>query len=203
LAHVYWIGGGSGAGKSTIAAHLAARYGLRHYATDDAMADHGRRSTPADAPLLHRFAAMDFDERWLTRDVPTMLASFHWYQGEGFGLIVEDLLALPRRPAVVVDGFRLLPDLVAPLLADPARAVWLLPTPRFRRAALAGRGSLWTIAGRTSDPHRALAKLLERDALFTDRLRADTRRLGLPAVEVDIALSEDDLAAQVSAGFGL
>jgi dephospho-CoA kinase len=39
LRHVYWIGGGSGAGKSTIARRVAGRHGLRVYATDDAMRD--------------------------------------------------------------------------------------------------------------------------------------------------------------------
>jgi hypothetical protein len=29
LRHIYWIGGGSGAGKSTIARRMAARHGLR------------------------------------------------------------------------------------------------------------------------------------------------------------------------------
>ena len=42
LGHVYWIGGGSGAGKSTIARRLAARHGLRLYATDEVMRDHAR-----------------------------------------------------------------------------------------------------------------------------------------------------------------
>jgi adenylylsulfate kinase-like enzyme len=59
LQHVYWIGGGSGAGKSTIARRVAAEH---VYATDDVMADHARRSTNEDAPLLHRFTAMDIDE---------------------------------------------------------------------------------------------------------------------------------------------
>ena len=43
---VYWIGGGSGAGKSTIARRLAAEHGLKHYATDDVMGDHVKRSDP-------------------------------------------------------------------------------------------------------------------------------------------------------------
>ncbi|WP_202880681.1 hypothetical protein [Kribbella amoyensis] len=37
--------------------------------------------------------------------------------GEGFGLIVDDLLRLPAVPTVV-EGFRLLPELVEPLLTD-------------------------------------------------------------------------------------
>jgi 2-phosphoglycerate kinase len=129
LQHVYWIGGGSGAGKSTIARRVAAQHGLHVYVTDDVMADHARRSTRENAPLLHRFMAMDMDERWVSRSPETMLETFHWFQGEGFDLIVEDLLRVPREPGVIVEGFRLLPSLVKPLLSGPAHAVWLLPTP--------------------------------------------------------------------------
>jgi hypothetical protein len=204
LRHVYWIGGGSGAGKSTIARRVAARHGLHVYATDDAMADHARRSARDAAPLLHRFAAMDMDERWVSRSPRVMLETFHWFRGEGFAPIVEDLLALPREPGVVVEGFRLLPRLVAPLLAAPAHAVWLLPTPAFRAAVVEGRGgTAWGFPARTSDPERALRNLLERDRLFTDALREETARLALPAITVDAATTEDELAAQVSDAFGL
>jgi 2-phosphoglycerate kinase len=203
LRHVYWIGGGSGAGKSTIARRLAERHGLHRYVTDDVMADHARRTTAADSPFLHEFLAMDMDERWLLRSPGTMLDTFHWYRGEGFGLIVEDLLRLPRDTGVVVEGFRLLPHLVRPLLASPRQAVWLLPTPEFRRAALESRGSLWKIAGQTSGPERALRNLLERDHMFTERLGDEVRRLGLPAIDVGTGTTEDELAARVSTAFGL
>jgi 2-phosphoglycerate kinase len=203
LRHVYWIGGGSGAGKSTIARRIAARHGLRVYATDDAMADHARRSTSADAPLLHRFMAMDMDERWVNRPPDIMRETFHWFRGEGFDRIVEDLLRLPREP-VVVEGFRLLPRLVQPLLAVPAHAVWLLPTPDFRRAVFERRGGAASgFLARTTDPARALRNLLERDRLFTDLLRDETARLGVPALDVDAATTEDDLVARVTALFGL
>ena len=204
LGHVSWIGGASGAGKSTMARRLADRYGLRRYATDDVMSDHAQRSTPEDSPFLSEFLAMDMDERWLNRSPETMLETFHWYRGEGFGLIVEDLLAFPPEPAVVVEGFRLLPRLVKPLLADAGQAaVWLLPTPEFRRAAFASRGTLWKIAGKTSDPERALRNLLDRDRMFTDRLRDETRSLGLPVVEVDTTTTEDALFERISAALGL
>ncbi|BCJ35780.1 hypothetical protein Athai_32830 [Actinocatenispora thailandica] len=203
LRHVYWLGGGSGAGKSTIARRLADRYGLRYYGTDEVMSDHAARSTAADSPRLAEFVAMDMDERWLLRSPETMLETFHWFRGEGFGHIVDDLLALPDTSGVIVEGFRLLPRLVAPLLADPSRAAWLLPTPEFRRLALDRRGDTWTIAGRTSAPPRALANLLERDRLFTDRLAGELRELGLAAVPVDGTVSEEVLADRVAALFRL
>ncbi|GAA1649770.1 hypothetical protein ACFQY4_23300 [Catellatospora bangladeshensis] len=203
LPHVYWIGGASGAAKSTVARRLAERHGLRLYATDDVMTEHAARSTSDDSPLLAAFAAMDLDERWLLRSPQVMLDTFHWYRGEGFDHIVHDLATTPTSPPVVAEGFRLLPHLVEPLLADRTHAVWLLPTPDFRRTAFDTRGSTWKIAGRTSDPERALRNLFERERLFTDRLRGEVARLNLPAVEVDGAMSEDELVDRVATLFGL
>ncbi len=203
LRDVYWIGGGSGAGKTTVARRLAARHGMRLYSTDEAMSEHARRSTPRDAPLLSEFAAMDMDERWVNRSPETMLRTFHWFNGEGFALIIDDLLSLPPEPAIIVEGFRLLPRLVAPYLSAPRQSVWLLPAPAFRRAAFTARGSLWEIAGRTTDPQRALHNLLERDRLFTERLRAETGLLRLRAIEIDESTAEDELAEHVRTAFGL
>jgi hypothetical protein len=203
LSHVYWIGGGSGAGKSTIARRMAARHGLRLYATDDVMSDHASRSTPEDSPFLSEFKAMDMDERWVNRSPETMLDTFHWFRGEGFGLIVEDLLRLPIEPGVIVEGFRLLPRLVKRLLAVPGHAVWLLPTPDFRLAAIDSRGSTWDIARKTNDPKRAQRNLLERDRMFTERLHEEANRLELRVIEVDTTMTEDDLAERVTEAFGL
>lgn len=198
LKHVYWIGGGSAAGKSTIARRIAAQHGLHVYSSDDVMADHARRSSPDDSPLLHSFMEMDMDERWVNRSPKTMLETFHWFRAEGFNLIVEDIVALPREPGIIVEGFRLLPHLVKPLLSEPCRAVWLLPTPDFRQTVIESRGgSAWAFLARTCDPQRALHNLLERDRMFTDTLREETARLDLHAIEVDTATTEDDLAARV------
>jgi len=204
LQHVYWIGGGSGAGKSTIARRIAAQHGLRVYATDDVMADHARRSTPEDAPLLHTFMALDMDERWVNRPPKALLETFHWFQGEGFNLIIEDLLCLPREPGVIVEGFRLLPRLVRPLLSVPAHAVWLLPKPAFRQAVVESRGgAAWGFLGKTTDPERALRNLLERDRMFTDILRQQTALLEVPAIEVDATMTEDALAKRLTEMFRL
>jgi len=203
LRHVYWIGGGSGAGKSTIARRIAGRYGLRLYVTDDMMPEHAGRTTPADSPLLSEFMSMTMDERWVNRSPETLLETFHWFRGEGFGLIVEDLFRLPGEPGVIVEGFRLLPRLVRPLLAVPEHAVWLLPTPGFRAAAFDCRGSSWTIARKTTDPERARRNLFERDRMFTERLSNETRRLGLRAIDVDTPMTEDDLFERTTAALGL
>jgi 2-phosphoglycerate kinase len=203
LRHVYWVGGASGAGKSTIARRLAARYGLRLYSTDEAMADHAHRYRPEDCPYLTAFKTMSMDERWVNRAPQTMLETFHWFRGEGFELIVEDLLQVSPDQSVLVEGFRLLPELVKPLLQNSSRAVWLIPTPEFRRTAFESRGALWSIAGKTSNPERALRNLLERDRLFSVQLQHTVVRAGLPVINVDGSLTEDALEALVAGQFRL
>ncbi len=146
---------------------------------------------------------MDMDQRWVHRTPQAMLGTFHGFQGEGFDLIVEDVLALPADQPVLVEGFRLLPRLVRPLLSAPSHAVWLIPTPQFRRAAFASRGSLWGIARRTSDPERALANLLARDELFTKEVAAEAAALQLTTIDVSSDLTVEELAARVAGCLGL
>ncbi|GAA1406686.1 hypothetical protein ACFQZ4_05750 [Catellatospora coxensis] len=204
LSHVYWIGGSSGSGKTTIARCLAGRHGLGVYDTDAVMPVHARRMPADTAPYLGRFAAMDMDERWVDRTPDEMLQTFHWYHGEGFDEIVTDLLQLPTSRPVVAEGFRLLPDLVKPLLTDTRHAVWLLATPPFRQAAFDARGgTAWGFVAKTRDPQRALRNVLQRDAMFTDRLARQTTDLGLTALRVDTGTRENDLAHRVAAEFGL
>lgn len=202
LQHVRWIGGGSGAGKSTVARQLAADHGLRLYHTEP-FSKFVARADPGATPLLHGFMAMDMDERWVNRPPEVMLQTFHGFQGEGFDLVLDDLRALPPDPPVLAEGFSLLPRLVAPLLSRPRQAVWLLPTPEFRRAAFDSRGSTWTIPNKTSDPQRALANLLVRDRLFTEELRAQARASQLQTVDVDGSVGVAESVARVGEALGL
>ena len=202
LRHVRWIGGGSGAGKSTVARQLAADHGFRLYHTEP-FSKYVARADPVATPLLHGFMAMDMDERWVNRPPEVMLETFHGFQGEGFDLVLDDLLALPPDPPVLAEGFSLLPRLVAPLLSRPQQAVWLLPTPEFRRAAFESRGSTWTIPNRTSHPQRALANLLARDQLFTEELRAQARAFRLQTIDVDGSVDVAESVARVGKALGL
>ncbi len=201
LRHVRWIGGGSGAGKSSVARRLAVEYGLREYSSDDTIRDHARRCSLSDTPWLQAFLAMDMEERWVNRSPAAMFETFPWFHGEGFELILEDLLGLPEDQPTVVDGFRLLPRLVAPLLIQPNQAVWLIPTTEFRRQAFEARGAAW-FPYETSHPQRALANLLARDALFLSEVVKEVADTKLPLIEVDGKLTLDELTSRVGNSLG-
>ena len=104
---------------------------------------------------------------------------------------------------VLVEGYKLLPRLVAPLLSRPDQAVWLIPTPEWRRIALSRRGSLWSIAGQTSDPEKALANLLARDALYAEEVYRQAVALQFTIIEVSGNASVDDLATCVAQCLGI
>ena len=203
LRHVRWLGGGSGAGKSTIARRLAETYSLRLYSRDDMQSSHTARSNAVSHPLLHNFLAMSMDERWLLRTPLEMFQTFHGFHGEGFEFLIEDVLTLPTNKVILVEGYQLLPRLVAPLLAQSEQAMWLIPTPEFRRAAMTRRGSLWSIAGRTSDPEKALANLLARDALYTEEVLRQATDLRLPTIMVDGSASVEELTMRVKLSLGI
>ena len=203
LDHVRWVGGGSGAGKTTVTHLLAERFDVGVYSTDEAIGVHSTRLDGAAAPLLERFRAMSMDQRWVDRDPVSMYRSFPWFQGEGFDLILDDLRRLPADRPVIAEGFRLLPELVLPHLSDVSHGVWLLPTPRFRDEAFARRragDAFWT---RTTNPARALANLLERDRLFTDDLTRQTERASIGSIHIDGTWDVEHTVEGLAHRFGL
>lgn len=156
---VLWIGGGCGAGKSTVARSLAHRLDLRLYPVDAYTFDHQARA--ADLPATRALTKATFAQRWLEPSSDEQVERFVAHATERFALILEDLARIPASPGVVVEGPQLLPDLLGARLASPKHAVWLLPTEEFTRRAphrevcrRPGCRRGWTSA-EAAVPHRA------------------------------------------------
>jgi hypothetical protein len=140
------------------------------------------------------------DERWVHRSPEDMFRSVLATNDERFPMICADLRAMPRRPMILVEGPRLFPKLVAPLLTDPHQAVWLMPTEDFARRSTAARDKP---QGRfdSSDSERFRHNFLRRDALLAEHIRREATRLGLPLIEVDGLRSAEEMATLIEAHF--
>ena len=199
LRNVYWIGGGTGGGKSTIAVGLADKYGLERYNYDwhDAR-DHSDRTRSDRHPVRFAFLAMSLDDQWVNRTPSQMFEAELAEFAERFEMVVEDLSASPA-DWIVADGFGLLPELVASVTPDRQQAIFLLPTPEFRGWALAQRG--WVTREGTGNPVRARANRLARDALLTEHVRLRASALGFATIDVDGTRPLADIAAAVERHF--
>jgi len=180
LCSVFWLGGGSGAGKSTIARAVASRLDLRLYPVDAVGYDHIRRMAQGPFPQTQAFNAKSYDERWLR--APAILAEeFLAISRERMPLIIEDLTALGPDVTILAEGPQLLPELVSSLIDGPGAALWLLPEARFGRRGVAARAEVVP----TSKEAEAMENRYQRDVLVTQVLGEQAAELGLPFVAVD------------------
>jgi hypothetical protein len=199
LDHVLWIGGAPACGKTTIGRWLAHGYDLQAYNADAHTWDHHDRSLANGDPAAARWEALTPDERWLGMDVADMAELSLQMNAERFAKMVEDVIALPSEPMVVMEGAPLLPWLVEEHLTAPSSAVWLVPTPEFQRARLLERNvPTWSA---TSDPPRALANRIERERLVSEAIERAAAERRYTVLLVDESRGLDAMKASVADAF--
>jgi hypothetical protein len=195
--HVFWLGGSAAAGKTSVARRLAAEHGLSHYCCDDRFEDHRRRAHPGRHPHFLRVADLPPEDLW-ARPAAEQARDLVLFYREEFALVAEDLQALPG--PVIAEGVGLLPD----LLPDPPKAVCLIATPAFRRAAYPGRGAfVQELLTRCPDPGQAFANWMDRDDEIARLVEGQARRLGLAVVTVDGTRGVEEVAREVGRLLGL
>jgi hypothetical protein len=141
---VVWIGGPTGAGKTTVARRLAQRWGLRLYSADNWTWVHRDRAIAAGVEAAIRFESLTPEAR---AAAPLADRRAMWLRDERAAMAVDDVRRLPSSPLVVAEG-----DVIAPHLVDPARAVWLDPSVDFQ---VRHRSRDWVIlGGATADTAR-------------------------------------------------
>jgi hypothetical protein len=199
LAHILWLGGTPCSGKTSVARRLAEIYALPVYHYDERAKAHEALIRPEPHPAMCAYRAMSLDERWVLRPVEAMVAATTAAWVEQFELAIDDLAAQPRHAPVLAEGPGLLPDCVAPLLASPRQALWLVPTEAFKRATQPTRGRAWM--DQTSDPTRTYENLLALDLQLARDVKRRAEELGLRVVVVDGSRSVDEMAAVVAEHF--
>jgi hypothetical protein len=205
LAHVLWIGGGPQAGKTTLSRLLAGKWDLKIYNLDwhavreHAVPEHALRPGTAVAA----FTRLSMDERWAVPSPVNLLERSIAVWQEGFALVLEDLLALPRSRTIVAEGPGAFPWCVAPLLSSARQAIFLVPTPERREIVASrrwGAGQVERFPG-IVERERALKNVSARDVLLDARIMSSCAELSLRCERFDGSLDLDDSLALVEDHF--
>lgn len=183
LAHVLWIGGGTDAGKTTIADQIAERHSLQVYHYDQYdFAQHYYLAH--QSPVYRQMLNASLDDNWVKPTVEVLVERSLQSFRDRFPLVIEDLRSLPRQPMILAEGFGFTAELLMPLLSDMRQALWLIPTADFKRASMERRNKpSWL--NRVSDRKRALHNFYTRDMKLAAHIQADIEAHGLMAFTVD------------------
>jgi hypothetical protein len=203
LSHVYWIGGSPCSGKSSIARILTERYGMATYNCDVAYFRHQKQLDPNRHPTFFKLSLLNWNELW-GRPIAVQIQEEILLYHEQFGLILEDLLAMPTTTPILAEGAALLPDLVLPLLPAIYQAIWILPTESFQRQMYPNRGQ-WVhdILTQCVNPEVAFQNWMDRDVGFGQWVLDRCSAKGLPYLQVNGRLSIAENAEIVRQQFAL
>ncbi len=198
LRRVRWIGGSACAGKTTIAARLAAAHGLAIYHCDQHFERHRRRADPDRHPRFIRLADRPPEELW-TPPAAEQANQLRGFYEEELEMVLEDLRPLAKLGQVLVEGAGLLPARIAEATSRPRRAVWLVATSELRRRFYPRRGArVRQLLGQCRDPEDAYRRWMERDDRFAAWVAAQARRVGEPVLTVDDCRTLEETAAEVA-----
>ena len=215
LSHVYWIGGGAAAGKSTMSRRLTEEFGFTLFSGDKRWIEHWRTATRERNPVAHRIGVTlergDPFDWFYDRSGEEIADDYFAMARVEFEDSVDELLRMPNDTPILVDAFLGFPQLVL-TVARPERAVFLICTDDFMKKTWMDR----TTEGRPgflpilrqqldtcSDPQSARDNFIQ-SAIVESRFIADDcrqRRATLIVTGGNIGL--DDAYAAVKSSFRL
>ena len=149
---------------------------------------------------MKRLASLTCNEIWLV-PVDEQVQRVQSIYCEEFPMISDDLnqIVVP----VMVEGAALMPSLLAPIVDNLSRVVWIVPSADFQRKHYANREWAAGIVESCSDPTQAYKNWMQRDIAFARHIHKSAEALGFCVLVVDGSKSLDEMISLVAAHFGL
>ncbi len=206
-AKVYWIIGGSGAGKSTVCREIGAKHGIPVYDMDEhVFTDYPQRCTQHRHPAISAwFTAPDSFAWMLGLPEGDFIAFNQAATAEFLDLLAGDLAGTPPDQALLVDGWVTDPDLLVQA-APPGQIACL-------EAALSLSAGAWEedpdrqfmkeMIGRLPDPAAAWRRFLSFDALMSRLIHEQCQATGIRIFRRDERTSVGSTLAQVVPYLGI
>ena len=190
---IYWLGGSTCAGKTTISNALAEKYGFTVYHCDDYLGKHIEKSNAREHPNLNKISEASWNDI-LSMDVEDYL---NWTTGsfsEEFGMILEDLDALSDDKPILVEGINLLPKLIKDEIVKNDHAVWLVADEVFYKKHQMQRKELSERIKECSNQELALQNYMNDDLAFGKYIFNDAKKFDLKVI---VMVNESDIKKNI------
>lgn len=180
---IYWLGGSTCAGKTTISNIFSERYGMMVYHCDEYLAQHIEKSNAQEHPNLKRVTGMSWNDI-LNMSVEEYLQWAIGLFNEEFKMILEDLNKLSDDKPVLVEGVGLFPELIYNSIPDIDHAIWVVADEVFYRKHQMDRKGMMERVRECANPEKALENYINFDLAMGRYIIRDAKRLGLSVLEV-------------------
>lgn len=202
LNNTYFIGGGTCCGKSTISEMLVQDTGYMYYKLDDDLFNF----LDILANLCNKTAIFQKncsqDEMWLRAPELQCEEELGFYN-DIFPLALEKIEMLSKATPIITEGAGYLPQLMYNLGVDSDRYVCIVPTRGFRLREYEKRPWIEEYLKKSTDKKQAFQNWMERDALFSEQVLKDAKRLGYKTYVVDGTKPPEDTVSFVKNTFGI
>lgn len=205
LKHVYWLGGSSCAGKSTIAQLFEDELGFDIYPIDPKwFGDHLHAADPKRHPGMVKyreaFDGLSIREIFETFSVENLIKLQINFFTEEFEMVIDDLYEFPKDKPILAEGTALFPSQVSPV-TEPHQAIWLVATETHERKIRQQRmkqDSEWNFE---MDPW--FDDMITWSSKRKERTTSQAEQLGLKFIETDGIRSVQDTFDMIKSHFEL
>lgn len=201
---IYYIGGGTCGGKSTLARLLCKKYGFALYEQDAPMQAYIEEMAAEGNELAARILAMteDMEKMWMRPPAAMCKEEAQLYEGM-FGRSMAAAQNLAVSVPVVAEGAGFLPRLMQQAGIPQNRFLCLSPTPAFRLQKYAQRPWVHLFLEGTSNPDKAFSNWMQRDALLTQQITGEANAAGYTVLQIDGERPTEEIFILAKEFFGL
>ncbi|MDL2206517.1 hypothetical protein LJC33_06360 [Eubacteriales bacterium OttesenSCG-928-N13] len=200
---VYYLGGGTCCGKSTVTELLCKKYGLRLFKQDDYLFDYLEQLAKAGHDIAVKQSDQSMEETWLGSDAIKMCDEEMQLYAAMLPLSQTAIATLPGQGDILAEGVGFLPNLMHDAGVDKRHYACMIPTPVFRLDEYAKRPWISHFLKDVSDKDAAFKNWMERDARLSDAAFAQAQSFGYSTYVVDGSVPIEHTVCFLEKVFGL
>lgn len=201
MSFIYIIGGGPGAGKSSVAQTISKRHGFDYLKSDALVGEHQQEAAERKYPVNNYINSLTDKDQQL--ELIKLSGKQEQARQEELFFILLKELRIRKFDRLVLEGNCLFPDLVTKYFESDFRGVWLLPTLSFQKKIYPQRDWVPGLLKKSDNPDITLKNWLQRDHEYNNTVRRQVRRHGFPLLSIDGRRSLDYTIAWAEQQLGL